>query len=56
VFAVLAAICFLISFVLHWAGKGTSPFDAEGVFFLGMIAVAVHLFIHYPFLPRRPPP
>jgi hypothetical protein len=42
-FAVIAGVLFLISFVLHWAGKGTSPFDPTGVFYLGMIAVAVHL-------------
>jgi heme/copper-type cytochrome/quinol oxidase subunit 4 len=54
VFAVIAAVLYLIAFVLHWAGKGTSPFDVEGVFLLGMIFLAVHLWVHYPFWPRRP--
>jgi hypothetical protein len=44
-FAVIAAVLFLISFVLHWAGKGTSPFDPTGFLYLGLIAVAVHLAI-----------
>jgi hypothetical protein len=55
-FAVIAGILFLISFVLHWAGKGTVPFDATGVFYLGMIAVAVHLYLHYRWWPGRPVP
>ena len=54
-FAVIAGVLFLIAFVLHWAGKGTSPFDPAGVFYLGMIAVAVHLAITLPhWLHRRP--
>lgn len=44
-FAIIAAVLFLISFVLHWAGKGTNPFDPTGVFYLGMISLAVHLFV-----------
>ena len=54
-FAVIAAILYLISFVLHWAGKGTNPFDSEGVFLLGCIALAVHLALHFPLGVRRPP-
>lgn len=42
-FAVIAGVLYLIAFVLHWAGKGTNPFDADGVFLLGMISLAVHL-------------
>lgn len=55
-FAVIGGILFLISFVLHWAGKGTNPFDVEGVFLLGMIALAIHLALHFPLGVRRPPP
>jgi hypothetical protein len=43
VFAVIAAILYLIAFVLHWVGKGSAPFDATGVFYLGCISLAVHL-------------
>jgi hypothetical protein len=56
VFAVIAAVLYLIAFVLHWAGKGTNPFDPFGVAMLASISLAVHLFVHYPFWPRRPPP
>jgi uncharacterized membrane protein YjdF len=55
-FAVIAGVLFLISFVLHWAGKGTNPFDSVGVFYLGMIAVAVHLYLAAPWWPHRRPP
>ena len=41
--ALISAILYLIAFVLHWAGKGTSPFDATGVFYLGCIFLALHL-------------
>lgn len=44
-FAVIAAALFLISFVLHWASKGTNPFDVEGFMLLGLISLAVHLFV-----------
>jgi uncharacterized membrane protein YjdF len=54
-FAVIAGVLFLISFVLHWAGKGTNPFDPTGVFYLGMIAVAVHLAITLPHWYHRRP-
>lgn len=54
-FAILAAILYLIAFVLHWAGKGTNPFDVEGVFLLGMISLALHLYVHHPWWPGRPP-
>lgn len=55
-FAVIAAVLYLISFVLHWAGKGHNPFDVEGVFLLGMIALAIHLYLHYRWWPGRTPP
>lgn len=55
-FAVIGGILFVISFVLHWAGKGTNPFDTEGVFLLGMISLAVHLYLHFPHWPGRPRP
>jgi hypothetical protein len=55
VFAVAAGVCFLIAFVLHWAGKGAVPFDPAGVFLLGMIFVAVHLAITLPHWYRRRP-
>jgi hypothetical protein len=50
VFAVVAAVLYLVAFVLNWTGKGTAPFDAEGVFLLGMISLAVYLF--RPWRPR----
>jgi hypothetical protein len=55
VFAVIAAVLFLISFVLHWAGKGTSPFDSQGFMLLGLISTAVHLAVAAPWWYRRRP-
>lgn len=55
-FAVVAGVLYLIAFVLHWAGKGTSPFDSQGVFLLGMISLAIHLYLHHPWWPARRPP
>ena len=52
-FAVIAAVLYLVAFVLHWAGKGTSPFDPQGVFYLGDIALAVHLALATPWRWRR---
>ena len=55
-FAIIALVLFAISFVLHWVGKGTVPFDYVGVFLLGMISLAYHLYRHYPWWPGRPVP
>jgi heme/copper-type cytochrome/quinol oxidase subunit 4 len=55
VFAVIAGVLALIAFVLHWAGKGTNPFDPTGVYLLAFISLCIHLWIHYPFWPSRPP-
>ena len=55
-FAIIAGVLYLIAFVLHWAGKGTNPFDVEGVFLLGMISLAIHLYLHYRWWPGRVPP
>jgi hypothetical protein len=43
VFAIIAAILYAIAFVLHWAGKGTNPFDPFGVAMLASISLAAHL-------------
>lgn len=42
-FAVIAAVLGGIAFVLHWVGKGTVPFDSDGVYLLGFISLCVHL-------------
>jgi uncharacterized membrane protein YjdF len=55
-FAIIAGVLWLIAFVLHWAGKGHNPFDVEGVFLLGMISIAIHLYLHYRWWPGRVPP
>jgi hypothetical protein len=56
VFAIIAGVLFLIGFVLHWAGKGTAPFDWIGLMLLGLIAISVHLYLHYRWWPGRPVP
>jgi uncharacterized membrane protein YjdF len=53
VFAIIAGVLYAIAFVLHWAGKGTNPFDATGVFYLGMISLAVHLALVFPWRYHR---
>ena len=53
-FAVIAAVLYAIAFVLHWAGKGTNPFDAAGVFYLGCVSLAVHLALTGPPWRHRP--
>jgi hypothetical protein len=55
-FAIVAGVLFLISFVLHWVNKGSAPFDYIGLALLGFIALSVHLYLHYPWWPRRQPP
>jgi hypothetical protein len=54
-FAVIAAVLFLIAFVLHWAAKGTSPFDVTGFMLLGLISTAVHLAVAAPWWYHRGP-
>jgi hypothetical protein len=56
VFAALAALLYLISFILLWVGKGTVPFNYVGVFLLGCISLAYHLYRIYPWWPGRPTP
>jgi hypothetical protein len=42
-FAILAAICYGVAFILHWGGGGKSPFDVLGLVILGSVLVAIHL-------------
>jgi hypothetical protein len=53
VFAALGAVCFLIAWGLHWAGRGTSPWDPQGFLLLGLLCTALHLVIME--LTDRPP-
>lgn len=43
--AVLAAVCFAVAFVLHWAGGGHNPIDVTGLTLLGLFLLALHLVV-----------
>lgn len=42
-FGILSVVFFAISFILHWAGGGKSPFDVTGFMLLGLTCLAVHV-------------
>ncbi len=54
--ALASTLLFLVAFILHWAGKGTAPWDYSGFLALGGLALAAHFVSDW--LPgrRRTPP
>ena len=42
-FGLIAAICFAVAFILHWAGGGHNPVDPAGLGYLGLFFLALHL-------------